>query len=51
VAANCCGKARRALELSLDWAANRQQFGQTIGRFQGVSFKLADMETELQAAE
>ena len=51
VAANCCGKARRALEFSLDWAANREQFGQTIGRFQGVSFKLADMETELQAAE
>ena len=29
----------------------RKQFGQEIGRFQGVSFKLADMETELAAAE
>jgi alkylation response protein AidB-like acyl-CoA dehydrogenase len=51
VAANCCGKARRAIDLSMDWAANRKQFGQAIGKFQGVSFKLADMETELMAAE
>ncbi|HEY8015522.1 MAG TPA: acyl-CoA dehydrogenase family protein, partial [Dongiaceae bacterium] len=28
-----------------------KQFGQTIGRFQGVSFKLADMATELKAAD
>ena len=32
-------------------AATREQFGQTIGRFQGVGFKLADMATELRAAE
>jgi len=51
VAANCCGKARRAIDMSLEWAATREQFGQAIGRFQGVSFKLADMETELAAAE
>ena len=51
VAANCCGKARRAIDMSLEWAASRKQFGQEIGRFQGVSFKLADMETELAAAE
>ena len=31
--------------------ATRKQFGQTIGRFQGTSFKLADMATELAAAE
>ena len=51
VAANCCGKARRAIDMSLAWAASRKQFGQAIGKFQGVSFKLADMETELTAAE
>jgi acyl-CoA dehydrogenase len=45
------GRAERALELSLDWAATRKQFGQTIGRFQGISFKIADMATELRAAE
>jgi len=51
VAATCLGRAERALELSIQYAANRQQFGQPIGRFQGVSFKLADMATELKAAE
>jgi acyl-CoA dehydrogenase len=51
VAATCCGKAERALAMATEWAATRRQFGQTIGRFQGVSFKLADMATELQAAD
>jgi alkylation response protein AidB-like acyl-CoA dehydrogenase len=51
VAASCCGKAERALALATEWAATRKQFGQSIGRFQGVSFKLADMATELAAAE
>jgi acyl-CoA dehydrogenase len=51
VAATCLGRAYRALELSQQWAATRKQFGQPIGKFQGVSFKLADMATQLQAAE
>jgi len=51
VGAGCCGRAERLLELSLDRAANRKQFGQPIGKFQGTSFKLADMATELQAAD
>ena len=51
VAAMCVGRARRALDLSLQYAATRRQFGQTIGRFQGVSFKLADMVTEIDAAD
>ena len=51
VAANCVGRAQRALGLAVEWAATRKQFGQTIGRFQGTSFKLADMATELAAAE
>ena len=51
VAATCCGKAERALEIATQWAATRKQFGQTIGRFQGVGFKLADMATELKAAD
>src|SRR4030095_9002485 len=32
-------------------AATRKQFGQAIGKFQGTSFKLADMVTEINAAE
>ena len=51
VAAVCLGRADRALSVALDWAANRKQFGQKIGRFQGVSFKLADMRTRLLQAE
>src|SRR5215470_17868348 len=51
VAAQCVGRAQRALEMATEWAATRRQFGQTIGRFQGVSFKLADMATEIAAAE
>jgi acyl-CoA dehydrogenase len=51
MAAYSVGRARRALEMVIPWAATRKAFGQTIGRFQGVSFKLADMATELEAAE
>ena len=51
VAAMCLGRAERALQIAIEWAATREQFGQTIGKFQGVSFKLADMSMELQAAE
>ncbi len=51
VAATCVGRARRVLELTTRWAADRHQFGQAIGKFQGVGFQLADMVTELEAAE
>jgi acyl-CoA dehydrogenase len=51
VAATSIGRARRVLEAATEWAARRQQFGQPIGRFQGVGFQLADMATELEAAE
>jgi acyl-CoA dehydrogenase len=51
VAACSLGQARRAHEMAVDWSATRKQFGQTIGRFQGVSFKLADMALQIKAAE
>ncbi|MDG1279668.1 MAG: acyl-CoA dehydrogenase family protein [Pseudorhodobacter sp.] len=51
VAATCLGRADRALGHAISYAAERQQFGQQIGKFQGVSFKLADMAMELKAAE
>jgi alkylation response protein AidB-like acyl-CoA dehydrogenase len=51
VASTCLGRADRALTLALRYAAERRQFGQQIGKFQGVSFKLADMAMELKAAE
>jgi len=51
VAATCLGRAERALEAAKQWSVQRVQFGQPIGRFQGISFKLADMAVELRAAE
>ncbi|HEX5562480.1 MAG TPA: acyl-CoA dehydrogenase family protein [Nocardioidaceae bacterium] len=51
VAATSVGRARRVLEMTTRWAADRVQFGQPIGRFQGVGFPLADMATDLEAAE
>jgi acyl-CoA dehydrogenase len=51
VAATSVGRARRVLEAATGWAARRRQFGQPIGRFQGIGFQLADMATELEAAE
>ena len=50
VAATCIGRAERALDYAKKWAVERTQFGQQIGKFQGVSFKLADMATELKAS-
>lgn len=50
VASTCLGRADRALALAVEYAATRKQFGQQIGKFQGVSFKLADMALELKAA-
>ncbi|ASJ72638.1 acyl-CoA dehydrogenase family protein [Granulosicoccus antarcticus] len=51
VGATCLGRAERAFAHALEYAAQRKQFGQSIGKFQGVSFKLADMATEMKAAE
>lgn len=50
VAATCLGRAERAFEHALQWSVDRQQFGQQISKFQGVSFKLADMALDLKAA-
>ncbi len=51
VAAMAVGRARRCFDLALNYAAERQQFGQPIGKFQGVGFQIADMITEIDAAD
>ena len=51
VAAFCVGRARRVFDYALKYAAEREQFGQPIGKFQGVGFQLADMITEIDAAD
>ena len=51
VATMSVGRARRVFDYALTYAAEREQFGQKIGKFQGVSFQLADMITEIDAAD
>jgi acyl-CoA dehydrogenase len=51
VAAFSVGRARRCFDMALEYAAERKQFGQPIAKFQGVSFQVADMITEIDAAD
>ncbi|MBS1651724.1 MAG: acyl-CoA dehydrogenase family protein [Bacteroidetes bacterium] len=51
IASLSLGIAKGALEASIKYSKERQQFGQSISNFQGISFKLADMATEFEAAE
>jgi alkylation response protein AidB-like acyl-CoA dehydrogenase len=51
IAALSLGIAKGALEAALQYAKERHQFDQPIANFQGISFKLADMATEIAAAE
>lgn len=50
IAAMAVGLGRAALEFAAKYALGREQFGQPIAEFQGVSFKLAEMATGLEAA-
>jgi len=50
VAANMVGVAQAAYEAALAYAKERIQFGQSIGKFQAISHKLADMYTSIRAA-
>jgi alkylation response protein AidB-like acyl-CoA dehydrogenase len=50
VAAQAVGIAQGALDLAVDYARKRRQFGQAISSFQGIQFMLADMATEVEAA-
>jgi acyl-CoA dehydrogenase len=51
VATMSVGRARRVFDYALRYAAEREQFGQKIGKFQGVSFQIADMITEIDAGD
>lgn len=51
IAALSLGIAKGALNASIEYAKEREQFGQPIANFQGIAFKLADMATEYEAAE
>ena len=45
------GIAKGAFEAALQYSKERHQFGKAISEFQGISFKLADMATEIEASE
>ena len=51
IAALGLGIAKGAYEASVQYAKERHQFGKPIAEFQGIAFKLADMATEIKAAE
>lgn len=50
IAAQCIGMARAAFEAALDYARERESFGQALIHHQAISFRLADMATRLEAA-
>ena len=51
IASLALGIAKGAFEASVKYSKERFQFGQAISNFQGIAFKLADMATEIEAAE
>jgi alkylation response protein AidB-like acyl-CoA dehydrogenase len=50
IASQALGIAEAAYAASIDYAREREAFGQKIGQFQGIGFKLADMKTRIEAA-
>jgi alkylation response protein AidB-like acyl-CoA dehydrogenase len=51
IAALSCGVARGAYEAALKYSKEREQFGNPISNFQAIAFKLADMATQVEAAQ
>ena len=51
IAALSCGVAEGAINAAIQYAKEREQFGQPIARFQGISFKIAELSTKLEAAK
>ena len=51
IGAMALGMAEGALEASISYSKEREQFGKSISKFQGISFKLAEMATEIEASK
>jgi len=49
IGATCCGAARRALEIGMEYIKEREAFGRPIAKFEGIQFELADDWAELEA--
>jgi alkylation response protein AidB-like acyl-CoA dehydrogenase len=50
IASQALGIAEASYEAAVDYAREREAFGRKIGQFQGISFKIADMKTRIEAA-
>jgi len=50
LSAAAVGRAERVFDMACEWAATRKAFGKTIGEFQGVGYKIADMATDIRLA-
>ena len=51
LAAHCVGRAERIFDMTKDWAGSRKAFGRTIGEFQGVGFKVANMAVDIKLGD
>lgn len=51
LSAHCVGRAERIFDMSKEWAGTRKAFGKTIGEFQGVGFKIANMAVDIKLGD
>lgn len=51
LSAHCVGRAERIFEMAKEWAGTRKAFGKTIGEFQGVGFKVANMAVDIKLGD
>ena len=51
LAAHCVGRAERMFDMTKEWAGTRKAFGRTIGEFQGVGFKVANMAVDIKLGD
>lgn len=51
LAAHCVGRAERIFDMTKEWAGTRRAFGKTIGEFQGVGFKIANMAVDIKLGD
>jgi acyl-CoA dehydrogenase len=51
LSAHCVGRAERIFDMTKEWAGTRKAFGKTIGEFQGVGFKIANMAVDIKLGD
>jgi acyl-CoA dehydrogenase len=51
LSAHCVGRAERIFDMTKEWAGTRKAFGKTIGEFQGIGFKIANMAVDIKLGD